>query len=194
MNENLKKSLFLNSPAVILGIGIIAPLCACTPLRTNAMLAILAMIAMIISNGILTALRPATPKNGRIGVAVLVTGGLLTIVKVTVTFVSTAQALPVETLAPLMLMTAVIGSITNDYDVKRKLSASIFDGVAIGLSFGALLCLAGVLRDLLGQNTFLDLSAIPWFQSMRIFLLVPGVLLLSGFISFLLPKKKRGAV
>lgn len=193
MNEDLKKSLFLNFPLLILGMGIIAPLYAGGSLRTNVLLGILAMIMISLSNALLAVLRAGTPKNGRIGIAVLVTGGLLTTAKTALSAVPLTASLPAETLAPLMLIVAVLASLTDSYEVKKKLSLALFDGVAIGLSFLLLLCLAGVLRDLLGSNTFNNQSIIPGFQPLRVVVLVPGVLLISALIAHLLPKKKRGA-
>lgn len=193
MNEDLKKSLFLNSPALILGIGTIAPLYAGGTLRANMLLGILATAALMISAAVIALLRPGTPGNGRIGAAILVTGGLLTIENVVLSTVPAMAALPVETLAPLMLVVAVLAAVTGAYDVKRKLSPALFDGAAIGLSFLAVLCLAGVLRDFIGSNTVNDLQAIKGFQPLRIFVLVPGVLLIAALITLLRPKKKRGA-
>lgn len=193
MNEDLKKSLFLNFPSVILGLGIIAPLYAGGPLRANALLGILAVVALIISNVTIASLRPGTPKNGRIGVAVLITGGLLTIAKIALSAGPLTASLPIETLSPLMLVVAVLASVTDAYDVKKKWSPAFFDGAAIGFSFLLLLCLSGILRDLPGGNTFRKLPAMTGFQPLRILVLVPGVLLIAALIAFLLPKKKRGA-
>ena len=122
MNEDLEKSLFLNFPLFIIGMGIIAPIYTCGPLRTNAMLGFLAMLLLMIAMVTLATLRPGTPKNGRVGVAVLIAGGLLTIAKVTLSAVPLTASLPVETLAPLMLIAAVLASVTDAYDVKKKLS------------------------------------------------------------------------
>lgn len=193
MNEDLKKSLFLNAPALIISMGIIAPLYAGGLLLTNALLGILAILLIALSNVILASLRPGTPKNGRIGVAVLVTGGLLTIAKIALSAVPLTAALPVETLAPLMLIVAVLASMMDAYEVKKKFTLALFDGAAIGLSLLLLLCTAAVLRDLLGNNTFITLPVIPGFRSPHVLVLVPGVFLISALIAWLLPKKKRGA-
>jgi Na+-translocating ferredoxin:NAD+ oxidoreductase RnfE subunit len=193
MNEDLKKSLYLNTPMLILGIGTIAPLYACGTLRTNMLLGVLATITLIISTAVMALWRSGTPANGRIGAAVLVTGGLLTIEKIVLSAVPPMAALPVETLAPLMLVVAVLAAVTDAYDVKRKLSPAIFDGVAIGLSFLLLLCTAGLLRDFIGRNSFNGLMVVRGFQPLRMFVLVPGILLIAAFVMVLRPAKKRGA-
>ena len=193
MNEDLKKSPFLNAPALILGIGIIAPLYAGGALPINALLGIIAVLLISISNALLAALRPRTAKNGRIGIAVLVTGGLLTIAKVALSAAPLTASVPAEALAPLMLIVAVFASMTDAYEVKKKFMLALFDGAATGLSFLLLLCVAGILRDLLGNNTFINPPAIHGFRPLHIFILVPGVFLFVAFFAWLLPKKKRGA-
>jgi Na+-translocating ferredoxin:NAD+ oxidoreductase subunit E len=194
MNEDLKKSLFLTSPALILGLGIIAPLYAGGSLRENALLGILAMVMISLSTTVLAALRPLISKNGRVGIAVLVAGGLLTIAKIAGSAISPGVSLPVETLMPLLLIAAVLASVTDAYEVKNKLSSTLFDGGAIGISFLLLLCFAGLIRDLLGNDTFAGLPVISGLRPypFRVVALVPGVLLISALIVLLLRKKKRG--
>jgi Na+-translocating ferredoxin:NAD+ oxidoreductase subunit E len=194
MNEDLKKSLFFKSSMPILGLGIIAPLYAGAPLHTNALLGILAVIVLILSNVTLAALRAGTPKNARIGIALLITAGLLTIANIALSAFPLAAPLPIETLSPLMLIAAVLASVTDAYDGKKKLSLALFDGAEIGFSFMLLLCLSGVVRDLLGTNTFNKLPVMYGFQPLRILVLVPGVLLVAALIVFFLPNKKRGAL
>jgi Na+-translocating ferredoxin:NAD+ oxidoreductase subunit E len=195
MNEDLKKSLFLNSPmrTLIFGVGIIAPLYAGLPLQAGVMLGILAILLLTVSTIILSSLRSVVPKNGRIGSVIILTGGLLTMAKIALAAVPLAVPLPVETLAPLLLIVAVLASVTDSYDVKKKFLPAFFDGAALGLSFSLLLCLSGVLRDLLGNGAFNNVSILAGFQPLRIFVLVPGALLIAALITALLPKKRRSA-
>jgi Na+-translocating ferredoxin:NAD+ oxidoreductase RnfE subunit len=193
MNEDLEKSLFINFPALILGIGTIAPLYAGASLNTNALLGVTATIMLILSNVTLASLRSGTSKNGRIGLAVLVTGSLLALTKTLLAAAPSATPLPVETLTPLLLIVAVMASMTDAYDVKKKLSPALFDGIAIGISFLGLLCLSGVLCGIIGSNTFNGLLVIKEFQPLRIALFVPGALLVAALIALLRPYRKRSA-
>jgi len=193
MNEDLKKSLFLNSPLLILGPGLIAPLYACGTIQTNIITGLLAVVLLIISNCLIATLRLRTPKNGRIGLAIIMIGGLLAVVKATLSTISPMESLPVESLAPLLVACSVLTVSTDAYDVKKRLTPALFDAVAIGISFLLRLCITGLIRDLLGGNLMHESGLLKKIQPVRLMPLVTGTLLLGAAVAALWPGKRRGA-
>ena len=158
-------------PVPLLGVGLIAPLCSNEPLQTNVLLGYIATITLIITNAVIAFAGMRIPVNVRTGVAVLIAAGVLTIAKIIAALYMQPGNVPFESLSPLLLAAAVAAVDTGAYDVKKKMIPVVFDGMGIGLSFMALLCVCGSLRDLAGKNT------------PTVFFIAAGIVVCIGFLS-----------
>jgi Na+-translocating ferredoxin:NAD+ oxidoreductase subunit E len=152
MREELNKSLLITAPLPLLGIGIIAPLSANGSLRMNALLGLVAVASLVVSNVIIACAGQRVPANARGGIAMLIAGGVLTLAKISVEIVMPIWQVPVETLAPLLVMSAVIAVDSKAYAVKKKEIVVLFDAFGIGLGFTLLLSAAGELCTLAGTG------------------------------------------
>ena len=147
MRDELKKSLLRTVPAPLIGLGLVAPLCACGSLRADVLLGIIAVASLVVTGTAVAAANLRFPANVRIGLSVFIAGGVLTIAKIIATAFPRGGSVPVETLAPLIFSAAIIAAGTEAYAVKKKSLAVLFDGLGIGLLFTLLLCACGILRS-----------------------------------------------
>ncbi|MGA2507924.1 MAG: Rnf-Nqr domain containing protein [Chitinispirillaceae bacterium] len=148
MRDELKKCLLCTVPAPLIGVGLVAPLCACGSLRADVLLGTVAAASLVVTGAAMAvAVGPRFQANVRIGLSVLVAGGILTIAKIIAAIFQQGGSVQVETLAPLMFSAAIIAADTEAYAVKKKALAVLFDGLGIGLLFTLLLSACGILRS-----------------------------------------------
>jgi electron transport complex protein RnfE len=154
MRDELKKSIFFNSLALVLGIGLLAPLLSHQPWRIQLLLGFFAIPSLIVTAIAVAYVAPKVPANVRIAIVVLIAAGVLTIDKVIIIAHPWLSRVPVESLTPLLLSVAVIAAATEAYDVKKKMAAALFDGVGIGLCFTIAISLLGSIHDAAGRSGF----------------------------------------
>jgi Na+-translocating ferredoxin:NAD+ oxidoreductase subunit E len=143
MRDELKKSLLLTMPVPLVGIGIIAPLFAGGTIRLNALLGLVALASLMVTNILLAIAGWKVPANARCGIAIVIAGGVLTLAKTSVAAFLPLWNVPVEALAPLLFLSAVAAADTGAYAQKKRLVPVFLDGAGIGLAFTAVLCAAG---------------------------------------------------
>ena len=178
MNEDLKKSLIVTVPLLVLGLGLIAPAVANLPLVINIYLGICATVTLILTGYIIALFSLRIPKNARIGIAILVAGGTLTMVKIAADKLL-AASLPFGTLVPLAIIASVLAADGEAYAVKKKLLPVAFDGFGIGIAFTMLLVLVSCIRDVAGKKLFAGKTIMP-LEPLAFFATTPGILLLTA--------------
>jgi Na+-translocating ferredoxin:NAD+ oxidoreductase subunit E len=159
MHDEVKKALIFRAPALILGIGLIAPLIAHGTLHDDLVLGSTATVVIIVVGVVIAAIGRRIPRNARVGFAVFLAVGVLTITTITLSGFKVLGDASVETLAPLVMVSAFLATATNAYGQKKRLVTVLFDGIGIGLSFTLLLCGVAGLRDAIGRNSA---GGAPW--------------------------------
>lgn len=195
MNENMVKSLFRNAPAVLLGSGLIAPLLSNQPLTGHLVLGGIAVISLLFMLLVIAIVGERIPHNGRAAFAALLTGGTVSIAAIAIAPFFKGNHLPVEALAPFLLVTALIAVYTEAYAVKKRIKPVLYDTVSIGVSFTVLLCLCGSIRDLAGNHFTGKISIIPGMEPVAYFSTPSGIFLIVALaiaiIGCISKKKKR---
>jgi Na+-translocating ferredoxin:NAD+ oxidoreductase RnfE subunit len=192
MNENLHKSVFLTAPAITLGIGLVAPLMADAPLKVNLYLGGASLLSLTVITFIIALFTGRLPHNNRTGIAIVLAGGAVSAGTVIGSLFFGETHLPVETLAPLLISTALIALHTEAYSVNKPLQPALIDALGIGTVFMLLLIGCGFIGDLVRQPLF-HLETIA--EILRFFHTMPGIFLLAGlaaaFMAFLTKPRKR---
>jgi electron transport complex protein RnfE len=178
MNEDLKKSLIVTVPLLVLGLGLIAPAVANLPLVTNIYLGICATVTLILAGYVIALFSLRIPINARIGMAMLSAGGILTMVKIAADRLL-APGLPLGTLVPLAIIASVLAADGEAYAVKKKFLSVTFDGFGIGVGFTVLLVVVSIIRDVAGKNLFAG-KTIMHLEPIAFFATTPGVLVVTA--------------
>jgi Na+-translocating ferredoxin:NAD+ oxidoreductase RnfE subunit len=186
MNENLHKSLFLNSPAVILGLGLVAPLLVLKSPIEHLLLGAVTTGALLAITTVISLFNQQLRHNTRSAVAVLLTGGILSLAATVSGSLRLPARLPVETIAPILLIVSLLALHTEAYAVKKRLQPVLLDAAGTGISFMALLTLCGICRDLLGGTLKGGFQLLSTMSSLRFFLTAPGMFLIAGLAVFLI--------
>ncbi|MBN1129091.1 MAG: hypothetical protein JXA71_08895 [Chitinispirillaceae bacterium] len=148
MNENLNKSIFLTSPAVVLGVGLIAPLMANASPWVHLYLGGAAMASLTLITIVSCLFTNRLPYNSRIPIAIVLSGGTVSAMAVIGSHFFNESRLPVETIVPLLMVVSIMALHTEAYDVKKPLQPALIDAFGIGILFLSLLILCGLIRDL----------------------------------------------
>jgi Na+-translocating ferredoxin:NAD+ oxidoreductase RnfE subunit len=194
MNENMAKSLFRTAPGILLGSGLIAPLCSNQSLFGHLVLGGIATVSLFIMILVIALFGERIPHNGRAAFSALLTGGTVSIAAIAIAPFFRGNRLPVETLAPILLVAALLSLYTEAYAVKKRIQPVLFDTAGIGSSFTALLCLCGIIRDLAGNHGIGKKSIIPGMEPVAYFSTPSGIFLLVALavaIIVLISKKKK---
>jgi Na+-translocating ferredoxin:NAD+ oxidoreductase RnfE subunit len=165
--EELKKSLLLTAPAPLFGIGLVVPLLTGGSLQQNAVLGLAATVSLVFVNIVVAFGGERAPANMRTAFATLIACGVLAIVKTCAASLMPLWNVPLETLAPLLILAAVIASDTGAYAIKKKRFVPVFfDGFGIGIIFTVALCGLGALCVLAGTGghcSFISFAAGAFF-------------------------------
>jgi Na+-translocating ferredoxin:NAD+ oxidoreductase RnfE subunit len=195
MNENMAKSLFRTVPGILLGSGLIAPLCSNQPLSGHLVLGAIATLSLFIMMLVIAIFGERIPHNGRAAFAALLTGGTVSLAAIAITPFFRQNRLPVETIAPLLIVAALLALYTEAYAVKKRIQPVLLDTVGIGLSFIVLLCLCGGVRDLAVNHFVGKKMIIPGMEPVAYFGTPSGIFLIVALavaiIAFFSNRKKR---
>jgi Na+-translocating ferredoxin:NAD+ oxidoreductase RnfE subunit len=195
MNENMAKSLFRTAPGILLGSGLIAPLCSNQPLSGHLALGGVATLSFLFMMLVIAIFGERIPHNGRAAFAALLTGGTVSIAAIVISPFFRENRLPVETMAPLLLVAALLALYTEAYAVKKRIQPVLLDTAGIGLGFITLLCLCGGVRDLAANHFGGNKMIIPGMEPVAYFETPSGIFLIVALavaLFTLFSKKKKG--
>ena len=144
---NGKSTLLPDGMPQILGIGFFLPLFANLPLCANAFLGGVASLGLLIIAVFTARFFFRLSLAGRIGIALLLAGGILVAAGIVSQSMRDRFPVPLETLFPLFLTGAVRSACSVDSDAKRRLSPLVLQALFAGLCFTVLLCLACLLKS-----------------------------------------------
>jgi Na+-translocating ferredoxin:NAD+ oxidoreductase RnfE subunit len=144
MREEGNTILLTREGPLVLAIGLIAPLMVRSSLRDALTLGIAAACALFPLTLFLAFAVRRIPFAARIGAAVFTAAGVVAMAKIAV---GRYCAVPVETIAPLLIVVAVLG-VTNDvYRTKKRIVPPLLDAAGIGAVFSLLLISVSALRS-----------------------------------------------
>lgn len=198
LRKEFTKGLISENPVMRLVLGT-CPTLAVTTSVVNALgMGISAMIVLICSNVVISALRKVIPSKVRIPAYIVVIASFVTIVQMIVKAFVPALDKSLGVFLPLIVVNCIILGRAEAFAGKNSVVASAIDGLGMGIGFTIALCCMGAVREVLGAGTFLagaenllSLAGITSFKGfnliaegssispMTIFILAPG-----GFFTF----------
>jgi electron transport complex protein RnfE len=149
----LRDGLWDNNPGLIQFLGICPLLAVSNSLINGLGLGIATLAVLVLSNLIVSLIRPWLARDLRLPVFVLVIATLVTVVELC------AQAwffdlwLSLGIFLPLIVTNCAILARAEAFASRQPPLAAIIDGVAHGLGFAGVLLLLGALREVLGSGT-----------------------------------------
>jgi len=160
LNEEYKElawqGLWKNNPGLVQLLGL-CPLLAVTSTLTNALgLALATLLVLVCSNATVSAIRQWVPKEIRIPIFVLIIAAFVTCVQLLMNAFTYGIYQSLGIFLPLIVTNCAIIGRAEAYASKNPVKQASFDGLMMGLGFGAVLLVLGAMREVLGQGTLFD--------------------------------------
>lgn len=190
LGKEFTKGLIKENPVLRLVLGTCPTLAISTSVVNALGMGISAMIVLVCSNIVISALRKVIPSKVRIPAYIVIIASFVTIVQMLVKAFVPALDSALGVFLPLIVVNCIILGRAEAFAGKNGVAASALDGLGMGIGFTAALFCMGIIRETLGSGTFLSgISSInggnglsiPFLSEnpMLIFVLAPG-----GFFVF----------
>lgn len=170
------------NPVFVLVLGT-CPTLAVTTSASNAIgMGLAAAFVIIMSNVMISLLRPVTPNEVRIPVFIVVIATFVSIVDYVLQAYVPALAESLGIFIPLIVVNCIVLGRAEAFAAKNGVFHSALDGLGMGLGFSLALTLLGSTRELLGTGKIFNMFIYPEHYGMLIFVLAPGAFIVLGFL------------
>lgn len=197
MKKN-KLSIIINgllkeNPVFVLVLGTCPTLATTTSLVSAFSMGIAAMVVLICSNAVISALRKIVPDKVRIPCYIVVIAGFVTIVEMVMHAYLPDLYEMLGIYLALIVVNCIILGRAEMFARENTVLDSVLDGVGMGLGFtAALLCMA-LIREVLGAGTFAGVE-IPVLSDFSVsgLTMAPGGFLVFGVLIAVVNKLTKG--
>jgi Na+-translocating ferredoxin:NAD+ oxidoreductase subunit E len=191
-----RDGLWTNNPGFVQLLGL-CPLLAVSNNLVNALaLGLATMFVMLMSNTIVSLIRPVVRQEIRIPIYVMVIASLVTIVELVMNAWFNTLYNILGIFLPIITTNCMIIGRAEAYAAKNPVNRAAFDGLMMGAGFGLALVLLGAMRELLAQGTLgadlhllfgeamrgVQLTLIPDYQGLLLAALPPGAFIGLGLL------------
>jgi electron transport complex protein RnfE len=142
-----------------------------------------AAFVIIMSNVIISLLRPVTPNEVRIPIYIVVIATFVSIVDYVLQAYVPALAESLGIFIPLIVVNCIVLGRAEAFAGKNNVFDSLLDGVGMGIGFTLALLIISTVREILGNASYFGVPINPLVgNEMLIFVLAPGAFIVFGFI------------
>ena len=176
----LTNGIIKENPVLVLVLGT-CPTLATTSSAINGLgMGVSAMMVLICSNIVISALRKIIPDKVRIPCYIVVIAGFVTVVQLVLQAFVPALYASLGLYIPLIVVNCIILGRAEMFANKHGILDSALDGIGMGIGFSLTLMVMGLIREFLSAGTLFNFQVLPEsVPGMGIFSLAPG-----GFFVF----------
>lgn len=178
-----KKGLIAENPIFVLALSL-CPALAVTSTTLNALTMGLSVMFVISSNNVVVSLTRKIV-NPKVRVPIYITS-VATIVTVVILLLQAYAPELYDQLGiylQLIVVFAIILARAEVFASKNKVIPSFFDGFGMGAGFTLAMVIVGVIRELFGSGTILNVQILgAWYHPALIMILPPGAFILIGYL------------
>lgn len=177
------KGLLIENPVLRLVLGTCPTLATTTSAKSALGMGVAAMLVLVCSNVVISALRKVIPSKVRIPAYITIIAAFVTIVQMLVKAFLPDIDQMLGIYLPLIVVNCILLGRAEAFAGKNPIAASAADGLGMGVGFTATLLLMGAIRELLGAGTIFGLTVLPGGLSpMILFILPPGGFFVFGML------------
>ncbi len=172
--DDFIKGLWRENPVFVQVLGM-CPVLAVTNSGINALaMGLATTFVVVLSNGLVSALRRFIPKQVRIATFILIIATFVTVVDYVIQALSLDLHRALGAFISLIVVNCLILGRAEAFASKNTVGRSLLDGLGMGLGFTfALLCL-GCVREILGNGTLFGAQVFPAGFQPWIVMILPG--------------------
>ncbi len=192
----IRERLWDNNPAMVQMLGL-CPLLAVSNTAINALgMGLATILVLLVTNGLVSLIRPITYKEIRIPLFVLLIASVVTALEMMMNAYFHELYLSLGIFIPLIVTNCVIMARAEAFASKNNLFMALKDGLFVGLGFALVLFIIGIMREVLGQGTlfsgahlllgdwgsYIEIILIKNYSGFLIAVLPPGAFFVLGFL------------
>jgi len=153
LRESIRNGLWRQNPGLAQILGLCPILAVSTTLVNATMLGLATVIAMALSNLVISGLRRQIAHKIRIPVFVLIIAALVTVLELAFNAYFHSLYLLLGVFVPLIATNCIVLARVEAYATKNGITASTVDGVTMGVGLIWVLASIGALRELIANGT-----------------------------------------
>lgn len=183
LGKEFTKGLLRENPVFRLVLGTCPTLAVTTSVESALGMGVSAMLVLVCSNIVISALRKIIPNKIRIPAYITVIAAFVTIVQMLVQAFLPQINDQLGIYLPLIVVNCIILGRAEAFAGKNPVLASAADGLGMGMGFTAALLCMGIIRELLGSGTLMGYPVLSGsIEPMIIFILPPGGFFVFGML------------
>ena len=202
LGKEFTKGLIKENPVLRLVLGTCPTLAVTTSVESALGMGAAAMIVLVCSNIVISALRKVIPSKVRIPCYIVVIASFVTIVQMLVKAFLPQIDEQLGVYLPLIVVNCIILGRAESYASKNPVLPSIFDGIGMGLGFTFGLTCIAIVREFIGTGAIFGVQILPLadaaagkggYVPVTIFILPAGAFLVLAFLVAGMNKLKKRA-
>ncbi|MEQ1439378.1 electron transport complex subunit E [Fontimonas sp. SYSU GA230001] len=191
-----RDGLWANNPGLVQLLGLCPLLATSNNVVNGFTLGMATLLVLLLSNSIVSLLRPLVRPEIRIPIYVMVIAALVTVVELLMNAYFNALYNILGIFLPIITTNCIIIGRAEAYAARNPLRLAAFDGLMMGLGFTLVLVALGAIRELLAQGTLgegldlllgesfkgVHLTLIPEYHGLLLAALPPGAFIGLGLL------------
>ncbi|WBW97161.1 electron transport complex subunit RsxE [Oceanirhabdus sp. W0125-5] len=196
ISDRLKTGIIDENPIFVQVIGMCPTLAVTSSAVNGAGMGLASTAVLIGSNVVISLLRKVIPKEIRIPAFIVIIASFVTILQFLLEGYAPALNEQLGIFIPLIVVNCLILGRAEAYASKNNVFSSIFDAIGMGLGFTISLTVLGAIREILGNGTIFDGSALALrvmpasYEPALIMVLAPGAFITLGILMAILNQRK----
>jgi electron transport complex protein RnfE len=181
--DTLTGGLWKRIPPFRLVLGLCPALAVTMSAENGLGMGVATACVIILSNGVISALRNLIPHKVRIASYIAIIATLVSIVEIVMKafFFPLSQQLGIY--IPLIVVNCIVLGRAEGFAAKNPPLLAMVDGLSIGIGYGLSLTLIGSIREILGAGTWFGLPLFgESFEPMSFFVSAPGAFVTIGIL------------
>lgn len=174
------KGILVENPVLRLVLGTCPTLAVTTAALNGLGMGVAALVVLVCSNAVISALRNVIPDRVRIPAFITIIATFVTVIQMFIKAYLPSINNALGIYLPLIVVNCIILGRAEMFASKNKVLPSILDGLGMGVGFTCTLVVMGAIRELLGCGTIFGLAVTKGhIEPMLIMIMAPG-----GFFVF----------
>lgn len=198
--ELLFKPILDNNPIALQILGICSALAVTSSLNVTLVMCVALTLVTGFSNFFVSLVRNYIPNNIRIIVQMTIIASLVILVDQILQAVAYEISKQLSVFVGLIITNCIVMGRAEAFAMKNPSVPSFLDGIGNGLGYSALLIVVGIIRELFGSGSLLDVQIFQvtaeggWYVPNGLFLLPPSAFFIIGLLIWALRSYKTEQV
>ena len=171
------------NPLLVISIGLCSSLAVTTNVFNGIGMGFAMMFVLVMSELIISIFRKVIPEDIRLPIFIIVIAAFTTIVQLLLNAYIPALSDALGVFLPLIVVNCIIMGRVESFASKRTVGDSLFYAFGMGLGYTWVLVVISLVRELLGNGTFLGKEVLAEAYTIKFFSNAPGGFFVFGIIS-----------